>query len=382
LCAWVSTKKKKQRRFNKKMAPFPKIPNFALKKFLGSGGAADVFLAVDLKHSRLVAIKVLAKTRFADNIAVRRFIKEAQTISRLHHPNIVRVHGAGKINDLHYMVMEFLPESLKQRIRVRKQISLQESLAIINQIASALFYAHGKGFIHRDVKPDNIMFRADGTPVILDFGIARVLEATSAITRSGTSLGTPRYMSPEQLNAKRVDGRSDIYSLGVVLYEMISGAPPYKGSHTMSVVLKHISEPIPKLSEELHLCQPLIERMMAKERDKRIGSEKEWQELIKPLLKPFKLPKVAKENFAGLPSAKDREKTRLSISNDKSGAEKSRPQSRPKPKVNRRRRLLLNLLLILAVVVWVFFNYEHIPGMLLSIWHMLSSWVTSLIAKI
>ena len=365
------------------MPPFPKIPDFALKKFLGSGGAADVFLAVDLKHSRLVAIKVLARTRFANAVAVRRFIKEAQTISRLHHPNIVRIYGTGRINDLHYMVMEFLPESLKARIRQRKQIGLQESLAIINQIAAALFYAHGKGFIHRDVKPDNILFRTDGTPVILDFGIARVLEATSQITRSGTSLGTPRYMSPEQLNAKRVDGRSDIYSLGVVLYEMISGAPPFKGSHTMSVILKHISEPIPKLPEELRHCQPLIERMMAKERDKRIGSEREWQELIKPLLKPFKLPRVARENLAGLPPAKDREKTRLSIGHERSGAEKRRQtQSRPKPKGNRRRLFLLNLVLILSVITWVFFNYERIPGLLLSLWRTISSAIASLIHKI
>ena len=365
------------------MPAFPKIPNFALKKFLGSGGAADVFLAVDLKHSRLVAIKVLTHTRFADTITIRRFIKEAQTISRLHHPNIVRIFGTGKINDLHYMVMEFLPESLKGRIRSRRQIGVQESLAIINQIAAALFYAHGKGFIHRDVKPDNIMFRSDGTPVILDFGIARVLEATSKITRSGTSLGTPRYMSPEQLNAKRVDGRSDIYSLGVVLYEMISGAPPYKGSQTMSVILKHISEPIPKLPEELRHCQPLIERMLAKERDKRIAGEKEWQELIKPLLKPFKLPKVAKENLADLPSAKDRERTRLSIRKGEHKVEKHRhTQSRPKPKINRRRRFLLHLFLILAVVAWVFFNYQRIPGLALSLWRHIVAWIATLTAKI
>jgi serine/threonine-protein kinase PpkA len=365
------------------MAAFPQIPDFALKKCLGSGGAADVFLAIDLKHSRLVAIKILTNTRYANTITVRRFIKEAQTISRLHHPNIVRIFGTGKANDLHYMVMEFLPESLKQRIRVRKQISLQESLAITNQIAAALFYAHGKGFIHRDVKPDNIMFRADGTPVILDFGIARVLEATSKITRSGTSLGTPRYMSPEQLKAKRVDGRSDIYSLGVVLYEMICGVPPFKGSHTMSVVLKHISEPIPKLPEELRSCQPLLERMLAKDRDQRLGSEREWQELIKPLLKPFKLPKVARENFANLPSAKDREKTRLSVGKGASNAEKGRqPHSRPKPKVKRRRRFLLNLLLILAVTVWVFFNYENIPGLAFSLWRALRALLSSLIAKI
>jgi len=365
------------------MAAFPQIPNFILKKCLGSGGAADVFLAVDPKRSRLVAIKVLTQTRFANTIAVRRFIKEAQTISRLHHPNIVRVIGTGKANDLHYMVMEFLPESLKQRIRARKQIGLQESLAIIGQIAAALFYAHGKGFIHRDVKPDNIMFRADGTPVILDFGIARVLEATSKITRSGTSLGTPRYMSPEQLKAKRVDGRSDIYSLGVVLYEMLCGVPPFKGSHTMSVVLKHISEPIPKLPEELRSCQPLIERMLAKERDERIASESEWRELIKPLLKPFKLPKVARENLAGLPPARDREKTRLSLGKGDSSVEKVRQtRARPRARVNRRRRFFLNLLLVLAVIVWLFFNYERIPGLALALWHAIISGISALIDKI
>ena len=365
------------------MAPFPKIPNFALKKFLGSGGAADVFLAVDLKHSRLVAIKVLARTRFADTVAVRRFIKEAQTISRLHHPNIVRIFGAGRINDMHYMVMEFLPESLKARIRARKRVGLQESLAIINQIASALFYAHGRGFIHRDVKPDNIMFRSDGTPVILDFGIARVLEATSKITRSGTSLGTPRYMSPEQLKAQRVDGRSDIYSLGVVLYEMISGAPPFKGSQTMSVVLKHISEPVPRLPEELRHCQPLIDRLLAKECDQRVGNEAEWRELIKPLLKPFKLPRVAKENLAHLPPPREREKTRLSMAKGETGAEKTRQnRSRPKPRGNRRRLLFLNGLLILAATVWVFFNYERIPGLLRALWRALAAGIASLIDKI
>jgi len=365
------------------MAPFPKIPNFALKKFLGSGGAADVFLAVDLKHSRLVAIKVLARTRFADTIAVRRFIKEAQTISRLHHPNIVRIFGTGRVNDMHYMVMEFLPESLKARIRARKRVGLQESLAIINQIASALFYAHGRGFIHRDVKPDNIMFRSDGTPVILDFGIARVLEATSKITRSGTSLGTPRYMSPEQLKAKRVDGRSDVYSLGVVLYEMISGAPPFKGSQTMSVVLKHISEPVPRLPEELQQCQPLIDRLLAKECERRVGSEAEWRELIKPLLKPFKLPRVAKENLVRLPPSKEREKTRLSMAKGETGAEKTRQtRSRPKPRGNRRRLFILNVLLILAATVWVFFNYERIPGLLRSLWRALAAGIASLVDKI
>jgi serine/threonine-protein kinase PpkA len=274
------------------MAVFPEVPGYALKKFLGSGGAADVFLAVDLRHSRLAAVKVMQRRRFAETVAVRRFIKEAQTISSLHHPNIVRIYETGRTPALRFMAMEFFPESLKQRIQSRRRIVPDEALTIVNQVASALFYAHKKGFVHRDVKPDNIMFRRDGTPVILDFGIARVLESTTQLTRSGMSMGTPRYMSPEQLNAKRADGRSDMYSLGVVLYEMLSGAPPFKGSQTMTVMMKHVTEPVPRLAEELAAFQPLIDRLMAKERSKRPGTEKEWQELVKPLFKPFKLPKA------------------------------------------------------------------------------------------
>jgi serine/threonine-protein kinase PpkA len=365
------------------MTAFPEVPGYELKKFLGSGGAADVFLAVDLKHSRLAAVKVMTRRRFSENMAAKRFIKEAQTISSLHHANIVRIYEAGRTDALRFMAMEFFPESLKQRIQTRKRINPDEALTIANQVASALFYAHGKGFIHRDVKPDNIMFRRDGTPVILDFGIARVLESTTQLTRSGMSMGTPRYMSPEQLNAKRADGRSDIYSLGVVLYEMLSGSPPFKGSQTMTVIMKHVTEPIPPLPGELAAYQPLIDRMMAKERAKRPGTEKEWQELVKPLFKPFKLPKADKPEFGDISTAADREKTRLS------GVGAGNPAARhpAKSKARRRakrplRRFLLNLLLVLALAAWIFFNYERIPGMILSLWRTVSAWVSSLIAKI
>jgi len=361
------------------MAAFPDVPGYALKKFLGSGGTADVFLAVDLKHARLAAVKVMARRRFAEAVAVQRFVKEARTISSLHHPNIVRIYETGRTPALRFISMEFFPESLKQRIQARKRINPDEALAIANQVASALFYAHGKGFIHRDIKPDNIMFRRDGTPVILDFGIARVLESTTQLTRSGMSMGTPRYMSPEQLNAKRADGRSDIYSLGVVLYEMLSGTPPFKGSQTMTVIMKHVTEPIPPLPAELADYQPLVDRMMAKERGRRPGTEKEWQELVKPLFRPFKLPKADKPKFGDLPRATDREKTILSRS-----GKAALPLSRPKPRRRRRplRRFVLNLLLVLALAAWLFFNYERIPGMLLSLWRAMAAGVSSLIEKI
>ncbi|MCU0276264.1 MAG: serine/threonine protein kinase [Acidobacteria bacterium] len=360
------------------MAAFPEVPGYELKKFLGSGGAADVFLAVDRRRSRLAAVKVLARRRFAETVAVRRFIKEAQTISRLHHPNIVRVYETGRTAELRFMAMEFFPESLKRRLQERGRLAPDEALTIASQVAAALFYAHDRGFIHRDVKPDNIMFRTDGTPVILDFGIARVIESTTQLTRSGMALGTPRYMSPEQLNAKRVDGRSDVYSLGVVLYEMLSGAPPFKGSQTMAVIMKHVTEPVPPLPAELAAFQPLVDRLMAKERAKRPGTEKEWQELVKPLFKPLKLPKAGKPEFGDLAKIADRDSTL------QSGGPVAKPLARPKPRRRPRplRRFVLNLLLVLAVSAWLFFNYERIPGMLLSLWRAIVAGVSSLAAKL
>jgi serine/threonine protein kinase len=363
------------------MAAFPEIPGYALKKFLGSGAVADVFLAVDLKRSRLAAVKVMARRRYSETVVVKRFIKEAQTISSLHHPNIVRVYATGRTESLRFIAMEFFPESLKQRIQERKRIRPEEALAIANQVASALYYAHGKGFIHRDVKPDNIMFRVDGTPVILDFGIARVIESTTQLTRSGMTMGTPRYMSPEQLNAKHVDGRSDVYSLGVVLYEMLSGLPPFKGSQTMTVIMKHVTEPIPPLPEELAAYQPLVDRLMAKEKEKRPGTEREWQELVKPLLRPFKLPKAEKPRFGALPKATDRDRTRQSGVSTPAYRPATRPGARRRPR-RPLRRLLLNLVLILALAAWIFFNYERIPDMLLSLWRAIVAGISSLIAKI
>jgi serine/threonine protein kinase len=247
---------------------------------LGQGGMADVYLGIQEKLQRHVAIKVMIPLFFRDEQFSKRFIKEAQTAAQLNHPNIITIHDVGETGDSHYIVMEYLEESLSERLKQKGFLPPLEALEVVNKIASALDYAHGKGFIHRDIKPDNIMFRSDGTVVLVDFGIARAMDSTTHLTRTGMSIGTPHYMSPEQCRGEKIDGRSDIYSLGVQFYEIIMGEVPYKAENTAGIIIKHIQEPVPRLPDRLSRYQPLIDKMMAKERDKRFQGGEELIQFI------------------------------------------------------------------------------------------------------
>ncbi|MCP4149116.1 MAG: serine/threonine protein kinase [bacterium] len=266
------------------MANFPGIPGYKIKKKLGQGGMATVYLGVPDKVHRMVAIKLLSALAFDNPRMAKRFTKEARTLSRLHHPNIVTIYEVGQLKDCHFIVMEYLQDNLKDRIKKYGRLSPEEALHITAQIADALFYAHDKNIIHRDIKPDNIMFRTDGTPVVLDFGIAKHLDSKTKITRTGTSIGTPLYMSPEQCNAESVDGRSDIYALGVVLFEMLTGKPPYQSTTTMGIVRQHLQDDSPKLPKKLQSFQPIIDKMMAKQRKRRVRSKNSLNDIIKDLL--------------------------------------------------------------------------------------------------
>jgi serine/threonine-protein kinase PpkA len=340
------------------MKKFPQIPGYDIKKYLGGGGMANVFLAVPERQQQLVAIKVMLRTQF-DPQHVRRFTKEARTISSLKHPGIVRIFDIGKTDSLHFIVMEFFPETLKERIRQRGRMPPAEALTIISQIARTLYYIHGQGFIHRDVKPDNIMFRTDGLPVILDFGIARTMESLTKLTVTGIALGTPRYMSPEQIQAQKLDGRTDIYSLGVVLFEMLTGKPPYRGSDQTAVTIKHVTEIVPVLPDELQTYQPLIDAMMAKDRRHRPATESDWLALVKPLLTPFKLPRVEPLKIPKEPAAV-RDKTRLSATRHRTTASRRPVAPRKKPKRGKN-RFWLHLLLIATVIVLIIVNLENLP---------------------
>jgi serine/threonine-protein kinase PpkA len=195
------------------MGDFPVIPGFRVVKMLGQGGMADVYEAVQENLDRRVAIKVIIPELFRDTSFSVRFVKEAQTAAKLSHPHVLHIYDVGATPSCNYIVMECLQKSLKERLK-QGALAPDVALRIMLTMGQALDYAHQKGFVHRDIKPDNILFREDGTPVLTDFGIAKAMDSATKLTRTGTSVGTPHYMSPEQIRGLDIDGRADFYSLG------------------------------------------------------------------------------------------------------------------------------------------------------------------------
>lgn len=222
---------------------------YGIERELGRGGMATVYLAADLKHGRNVALKVL-HPELAASLGAERFLREIQIAAKLAHPHIIALHDSGEAGGLLYFVMPFVEgETLAQRIQRERQLPLDEALRITAEVADALAYAHSLGVIHRDIKPQNILLQS-GHAVISDFGIARAVTAAGGerVTETGVAMGTPAYMSPEQAGADRpVDGRTDIYSLGCVLYEMLAGTPPFTASTMQAVMARHALDPVPSL---------------------------------------------------------------------------------------------------------------------------------------
>ncbi|UCH97707.1 MAG: protein kinase [Candidatus Aminicenantes bacterium] len=259
------------------------ITGYKVKKELGAGGMAKVYLALDSKLDRPVALKVLSPA-FAENSRItKRFIKEAKTAAQLQHSNIVSIFDVGKQGGMYYFAMEYLQENLKDRLKRGTGIKPREALAIIKDVAKALSYAHKKGYVHRDIKPDNIMFRKDGAVVLVDFGIVKAVNEKTKLTRTGISVGTPQYMSPEQIKAKKIDGRSDIYSLGIVLYELLTGQVPYQADDLVKLAMQHTGDPVPQLPVRLKDFQPLIEKMLAKNPHERVRNAEGLIRLIEAL---------------------------------------------------------------------------------------------------
>lgn len=248
------------------------IPGYKIIDTLGEGGMARVYLAIQESFEREVALKVLDPHLCSrDPTFGERFLREARIVSRLVHPNIVTVYDVGVHRGHHFLSMEYVPgRDLKHR---RFELSLYESIGVIKDVARALDYAGRKGCVHRDVKPDNIMLHAeDGRAVLMDFGIARIVDQASSMTETGTTVGTPHYMSPEHARGATVDGRSDLYSLGVVLFLLLTGYLPYDSDSAVAIGVMHISDAIPRLPEHLAVLQPLMDRVLAKSPDDRVQS--------------------------------------------------------------------------------------------------------------
>ena len=251
-----------------------KIGRYEVERELGRGGMAVVHLARDPLMKRQVAVKVMPRLSPEIDTQFRvRFEREAQIIASLEHPSIVPVHDFGYAEEQPFIVMRYMAGgSLEERIK-NQSVSPQETIRIFQQIAPAMDYAHHRGIIHRDLKPANILFDSDNNAFVADFGVAKMSEASTALTGSGI-IGTPAYMSPEQAMGKHaLDGRSDVYSLGVVLFIMLTGKLPFEGDTPMSLAVAHIMEPVPnilKLRPDLPgPYKELIERAMAKEREQR-----------------------------------------------------------------------------------------------------------------
>jgi serine/threonine-protein kinase PpkA len=284
------------------------IPGFDIEGEIGEGAMATVYLAVQRSLQRKVALKIMAAGLAADPSFCERFLREGRTLARLSHPHTVTIHDIGNVDALYYMAMEYLPNgTLKERIAAG--LSAELGLVYIRQIASALGYAHAQGLVHRDVKPANILFRGNGVAVLSDFGIAKSLDDRTQFTQAGFAVGTPSYMSPEQARGQDIDGRADLYALGVVFYEILVGELPYNGTDALSTALAHLTEPLPELPEHHGRYQNILRGLLAKDPAERFANadallaaldELSHQSTDATLIQALPLPKPSAVDLAGL----------------------------------------------------------------------------------
>lgn len=220
------------------------LGHFRVVERIGAGGMAAVFKAYQPTLDRYVAIKVLPAYHARDPVFVKRFEQEARSVAKLAHPNIVQIHDFGEQDNITYIVMEYVDGgTLKDRLK--KALPVAEAADYIIQAAEGLDCAHRNGIVHRDVKPANMLLRKDGHLLLSDFGIAKILEGTTNLTRVGTGIGTPQYMSPEQGMGQAVNNRSDIYSLGIVFFHCLTGHVPFTADSPITITVKHMNEPLP-----------------------------------------------------------------------------------------------------------------------------------------
>jgi eukaryotic-like serine/threonine-protein kinase len=304
------------------------INHYTVIEFLGAGGMGEVYLAEDPRLSRRVAIKALPRPFVSNDDRVRRFEQEARAASALNHPNIVTIHEVGKAGDAHFIVSEFIDgKTLSERLARSGPMNVGEALDVALQVANALEAAHAAGIVHRDVKPDNIMIRPDGLVKVLDFGLAKLSEperfAVAEIptvsnspgrnTNLGPLMGTVRYMSPEQARGEPIDARADVWSLGVVLFEMVAGVPPFDGTTRSQVIAEVLDEAVPRLAAHVKDIPPALERIvgksLSKNPDERYQTSKDFATDLKNLRVQLEHP-GSNHGSVHVPSVLERRKSR------------------------------------------------------------------------
>jgi len=260
---------------------------------IAQGSVSSVYLAESERAGELVALKVLSAVPDVSEgkSTFDRFLQEYEVVARVAHPNVVRIYDLGVADDHAYIAMEyFAAGDLRQRMR--QPIDMGTALEYLRQIAAALQCIHAVGVLHRDLKPGNVMLRMDGTLALIDFGLAKQLELEAAITATGEIFGTPYYMSPEQGHGSETDERSDLYSVGVIFYEMLAGRKPYLAETPMQVIYKHTHSPLPDLPEGMEQLQPLAHRLIAKEPRERFQTAAELLEAVQTIQTEFQRVRV------------------------------------------------------------------------------------------
>lgn len=245
------------------------IPGYEITRCIGQGGMATAYLAKQTSLDRLVVLKILDTSTTDIPLVVERFLNEGRLVAALNHPHVITIFDINTAANNVYIAMEYVEGGdLKERLR-HQSFAPAEAINITKKIASGLEAAHAKGIVHRDVKPGNILFRKNGSPLLSDFGIAKDIVNDGDLTATGMFVGSPNYMSPEQAEAGAVDGRADIYSLGVIFFEMLTGQKPYVSDSIVDVIMMHKKSPIPRLPGGLEIYQELIDLMLAKDREAR-----------------------------------------------------------------------------------------------------------------
>jgi len=258
------------------------IPNYTVKKVVGRGGMALVYLATQDMLGREVALKVLLPDMMKDENLRKSFLNEGKIVASLDHPNIVSIFDIGIANDsIFYMTMEYISGGTLKEKLLSDRFSFEEALKLLEEIAEGLSYAHEKGYIHRDIKPGNILFREDGSAVLTDFGIAKLQDSSGDLTRLGLTAGTAQYMSPEQAKTSKLDSRSDIYSLGLVFFEVLTGGKAFEFDTHHQAIHLHTTAPPPRLPKEYAFLQAVINKVLAKRPKDRYQTVLEFVDAIK-----------------------------------------------------------------------------------------------------